>query len=255
MNDQTNLLWWAITGRIPGDDEDTCHVVRATTEPEARHAFADLMFESEVDPQAERKAAVEESGGDLGVFINSVVWSHYRIQEASGASARDVQPGPFVASNQFVRGPARPSGSGFKEFVIKLPNHKQAAMTAETLNEFARAWSCQTSTTGRGSLPAAIESATQAGELDELADYLHPDVINQFCDAVSEMEKSRLEKAQALGFATVEEMHAHQAWIKQTSDAHKAETAFQATPEAQKLRDDANVPPDTWVSTSCAANP
>lgn len=84
-------------------------------------------------------------------------------------------------------------------------------------------------------------------KLDELADHIHPDVINQFCDGVQEMQKDRLEKAKALGFATVDQMHAHEAWLKRNREVHQAAKAFQATPEARKMRNEASMPPDTWV--------
>lgn len=48
----------------------------------------------------------------------------------------DKPTGPFYTSGKFVRGPARPSGSGYKEMVFELPNERKAAMTAESLNEF-----------------------------------------------------------------------------------------------------------------------
>jgi hypothetical protein len=54
-----------------------------------------------------------------------------RIAEAWG----ETQPQCFYASGRFVRGPARPSGSGFKEVVFELPSEEKARMTAESLNE------------------------------------------------------------------------------------------------------------------------
>lgn len=48
----------------------------------------------------------------------------------------DKPSGPFYTSGKFVRGPARPSGSGFKEMVFELPSERKATMTAESLNEF-----------------------------------------------------------------------------------------------------------------------
>ena len=35
-------------------------------------------------------------------------------------------------------------------------------------------------------LSTALRRATEAGALDDLADFLHPDIIDQFCDAVEE---------------------------------------------------------------------
>lgn len=251
----TSLLWWAITGRIPGDEEDSCRVIQSATEQEAHAEFAQQMFDAEMDPAAARLVAVKESGNDLGVYITSSIWSRTQINLTSDQAApHPVQPedSSFRAEGQYVRGPARPSGSGFKEFVIKLGNPKLATMTAETLNEFATLWARRSAATGRGRLPADILAATEAGELDELADHIHPDVINQFCDAVQAMQQDRLEKAKALGFASVEQMYAHEAWQKQIHQAHQEESVFQATAEAQMIRDDANVPTTTWVSATCA---
>jgi hypothetical protein len=36
-------------------------------------------------------------------------------------------------------------------------------------------------------LEALLEAATLNGTLDELAAFVHPDVINRFCDAVADM--------------------------------------------------------------------
>lgn len=38
-------------------------------------------------------------------------------------------------------------------------------------------------------LQLSIEGATNCGMFDLLAAYVHPDVINTFCDAVNELEK------------------------------------------------------------------
>lgn len=53
----------------------------------------------------------------------------------------EAKPCFFYQSGQFVRGPSRPSGSGYKEFVIKLPTPKHAQWTADSLNDFAIAFS------------------------------------------------------------------------------------------------------------------
>lgn len=42
----------------------------------------------------------------------------------------------FESNGCFVRGPARPGGSGYKQFVIELPTPLKAQMTAESLNAF-----------------------------------------------------------------------------------------------------------------------
>lgn len=46
----------------------------------------------------------------------------------------------FYVSGSYVRGPARPSGSGYKETVMRMANPRYAQMTAETLNEFFDAY-------------------------------------------------------------------------------------------------------------------
>jgi hypothetical protein len=46
----------------------------------------------------------------------------------------------FYVSGSYVRGPARPEGSGFKEVVFKLPSPKSAEMTADTLNSMFAAY-------------------------------------------------------------------------------------------------------------------
>lgn len=43
---------------------------------------------------------------------------------------------PWEAVGRFVRGPSRPSGSGWKNTVLELPNNTKARMTANTLNDF-----------------------------------------------------------------------------------------------------------------------
>lgn len=41
----------------------------------------------------------------------------------------------FEQSGKFVRGPSRPSGSGFKQMVLPMRSEKDAALTTENLNE------------------------------------------------------------------------------------------------------------------------
>ena len=40
-------------------------------------------------------------------------------------------------------------------------------------------------------LETVLQAATDNGLLDELACYAHPDIINQFCDAVDSMIKTK----------------------------------------------------------------
>ena len=69
----------------------------------------------------------------------------------------DIPTSPFYASGNYVRGPARPSGSGFKETVFALPSEAKARMTAESLNELFAA---------RGAAP--IEETCEAAMRDNL---------------------------------------------------------------------------------------
>lgn len=69
----------------------------------------------------------------------------------------DSQTSPFYASGNYVRGPARPSGSGFKETVFALPSEAKARMTAESLNELFAA---------RGAAP--VEETCEAAARDNL---------------------------------------------------------------------------------------
>lgn len=46
-------------------------------------------------------------------------------------------------------------------------------------------------------------------------------------------QQTELEEAIALGFDSVSEMHAHQAWLDNQKALHAAAVAYQATPESQ----------------------
>ena len=57
------------------------------------------------------------------------------VGAASDALLAELTPIPvFTVSGKFVRGPARPEGSGYKEMVFQLPSPKNAEMTASSLN-------------------------------------------------------------------------------------------------------------------------
>jgi len=66
----------------------------------------------------------------------------------SGKPAQGCNCGPkpynlpkrFYASGMYVRGPARPTGSGYSETVFKTNGPKFAELTAMTLNEFIDAY-------------------------------------------------------------------------------------------------------------------
>lgn len=76
--------------------------------------------------------ALQPTNGNQPVLtpLNDMQLANARAIESS------VGIGPWCASDNFVRGPSRPSGSGFKEIVIELPSREKAVMTATNLNEF-----------------------------------------------------------------------------------------------------------------------
>lgn len=63
--------WFAVTGRIPGDDEDTCHVFQVHSHDEAVKAFETAMYEGE---REEVREIVWNAHGQY-VFITSVMTS------------------------------------------------------------------------------------------------------------------------------------------------------------------------------------
>ena len=65
--------WFAITGRIPGDDDDTLQVFNVATVAEAHAAFEASMYEDESDPEGARDANARQYG--VTVFINSTACS------------------------------------------------------------------------------------------------------------------------------------------------------------------------------------
>lgn len=77
---EPDMRSYAVIGRIPYDDEDTCHVIQAASRREAMEKFADLMYEDAVGE--DREANIANHGGDLGVFINHILVSASEIREA-----------------------------------------------------------------------------------------------------------------------------------------------------------------------------
>lgn len=75
----SKLKWYAVTGRLPGDDEDTLCVFNVATRQEALKAFEDAMYENEVDPEATRKSVSAQHG--QYVFVNSIVSSDSPIAD------------------------------------------------------------------------------------------------------------------------------------------------------------------------------
>lgn len=71
------LKWYSVTGRIPGDDEDTHYTFQAADRSEAIKAFEEAIYANEPDAAASRENIRKEHG--QYVFINSVVWSHTPI--------------------------------------------------------------------------------------------------------------------------------------------------------------------------------
>lgn len=77
---EPKLKFWAVTGRIPGDDEDSLHVFEVATRDEATEAFENAMYAEETNPEEARNNVWHEYGGY--VFINSIVSSESKIEEA-----------------------------------------------------------------------------------------------------------------------------------------------------------------------------
>lgn len=71
------LKWYSVTGRIPGDHEDTHYAFQAADRAEAISAFEEAIYANEPDAAASREDIRKEHG--QCVFINSVVWSHTPI--------------------------------------------------------------------------------------------------------------------------------------------------------------------------------
>lgn len=80
--------YWAITGRIPGDEEDSILIFHLPDRRAAIAAFEEAMWDAEVqrhrmnEQQAEQARADLLSQHDQVVFINSVCVSDARIEEA-----------------------------------------------------------------------------------------------------------------------------------------------------------------------------
>jgi len=67
-----SLFWYAITGRIPGDDEDSALIFHAPSKEDAME-----MFRSEMHRDEDLEAIMEEYGGTL--IINHVLQSSAEI--------------------------------------------------------------------------------------------------------------------------------------------------------------------------------
>lgn len=75
-----NVRYWAVSGRIPGDDEDVTHILRAVSRAQAEAAFGELLWDDERDAHTRRPDTIAKHG--LDVFITSVVVSDSPIEAA-----------------------------------------------------------------------------------------------------------------------------------------------------------------------------
>lgn len=77
------MLYWAITGRIPGDEEDSLYVMQAPNREEAEAAFVAAIWADEPGDEKSREEAkqnVLSRHGQL-VYMNSVICSQTPITE------------------------------------------------------------------------------------------------------------------------------------------------------------------------------
>ena len=79
------MTYYAVIGRIPFDDDDSCMVFEQMTEEEARKAFAFEMFRQKTSSdelaREEQQASIKDVGGDLGVYITHVLASQSPIEQ------------------------------------------------------------------------------------------------------------------------------------------------------------------------------
>lgn len=75
------LVWFAVTGRIPGDDEDSTYIYKLPKNTDQQALFnlfeADI-YEDESESEEEKESNFAEFGNT--VFINSVLLSETEIQ-------------------------------------------------------------------------------------------------------------------------------------------------------------------------------
>jgi hypothetical protein len=72
------LRHFAVSGRIPGSDEDTLLTLQAADREEAIERFTNSLYDLEADPVASRRNVMDEFG-DL-IFITSVATSDSPIE-------------------------------------------------------------------------------------------------------------------------------------------------------------------------------
>lgn len=78
--DQSRSRHWAITGRIPGDDEDSLHVLKAASREDAVQQFETALWSNEPNAD-EARANVLKRFGET-VVINTVCVSDSPILQA-----------------------------------------------------------------------------------------------------------------------------------------------------------------------------
>jgi len=71
--------WFAVTGRIPGADEDSLYVFNVSTREEALAAFERDIYEDETNPEETRGIVFNDTG--VFVFVNSIVCSDSPITD------------------------------------------------------------------------------------------------------------------------------------------------------------------------------
>lgn len=78
-------VWFSVTGRVPGDDEDSMfifHLPENTTRAALFDLFEEQIYEDEINAAEARDANIREHG--QSVFINSIVSSVSEINEFAG---------------------------------------------------------------------------------------------------------------------------------------------------------------------------
>lgn len=75
-SDEPPLRFWAVTGRLPGDDEDTLHCFEAATQEDAVALFEEAIWEDETDLKRDEVFAAH----GRTVFVNSIAVSDAPIE-------------------------------------------------------------------------------------------------------------------------------------------------------------------------------
>ena len=78
----SEMKTYAVIGRIPGDDEDSCYIFQATSREDAMSMFAGRIYEDSGLTEEDRVRDIELHGGDFGAFINHILVSDLEIKEA-----------------------------------------------------------------------------------------------------------------------------------------------------------------------------